>query len=265
MMNPPNTDILELKEKMGELINVMQEFALGQKAIAEKVGRIEEWLKKGETQGNASSSGSKKSFGNDQRKNEGESSAVYAQMGHGRDRYYHHTAAVTIPAGNQSVQQQCQPPQQRAQRAGYQVRGKGIDCQFDRPPVTYAFLFKKLMDLGLVQPRTMAPVRPDQRPPNYDENAKCEFHSGTQGHNIEGCRAFKNVVQDLVDSKAINFAPSPNVNANPMPVHGQATVSAIAEDSGHVCAVGEETDSDCELDQWIKPCVPGMEIQNWKA
>ena len=183
---------------------------------------------------------------------------MYAQRGHGRDRYYQHTAAVTTPAGNQSVRQQRQPPQQRA---GYQVRGKGVDRHFDKPPVTYAVLFKKLMDLGLVQPRAMVPMRSDQRPPNYDENAQCEFHSGTPGHNIEGCRAFKNVVQDLVDSKAINFAPSPNVNANPMPAHGQAMVSAITEDSDHACAVGEETDSDREFDGWIKSCVPG----SWKA
>ncbi|KAI5435573.1 hypothetical protein KIW84_022115 [Lathyrus oleraceus] len=67
-----------------------------------------------------------------------------------------------------------------------------IDRQFDRPPVTYAFLLKKLKDLGLVQLRTLAP--------------------------------------DLVDSKAINFAPSPNVNANPMSVHGQMGVNAILED-----------------------------------
>ena len=110
-MDPPNADILELKEKMGELINVMQEFALGQRVIAEKVEKIEDWLRKGEIQGNVSSYGPKKSFGNDQRKNEGESSVVHAQRGHGRGRYYQHTAAVTIPAGNQSVRQQRQPPQ----------------------------------------------------------------------------------------------------------------------------------------------------------
>ena len=110
MVNPPNADLLELKEKMGELIHVMQEFALGQKTIAEKVGRIEDWLKMGNMQGNASSSGPKKSFGNDQRKNEGESSAVHAQRGHGRGRYYQHTAAVTIPAGNQLIRHQPQIP-----------------------------------------------------------------------------------------------------------------------------------------------------------
>ncbi|KAI5389166.1 hypothetical protein KIW84_074716 [Lathyrus oleraceus] len=171
----------------------------------------------GKIQGDAPSSGVKKPFRNGQRKNEGESSVVYAQRGHGRGHYYQHTVAVMIPAGNQSVRRQQQPPQQRAQRAGCQLR-------------------------------TLAPLRPDQRPANYDENAKCEFHSGASGHNIEGCRAFKHAVQDLVDSKAINFTLSLNVNANPMPAHGQMMVGVISEDAGHVRAVGEETDSDCELD-----------------
>jgi hypothetical protein len=266
-MDPPNADILELKEKMGELINVMQEFALGQKVIAEKVGRIEDWLKMGNMQGNASSSGLKKSFGNDQHKDEGESSAVYAQRGHGRGRYYQHTAAVTIPADNPPAQQQQQrqPFQQRSQRVGYPVRRRMSDRHFDRPPVTYSFLLKKLKDMGLVQLRTLAPMGPDQRPASFDENVKCEFHSGAPGHSVEDCKAFKHVVQDLVDSKAINFAPSPNVNANPMPTHGQAMVSAIAEDSDHACGMGEETDGNCKFDGWIKPCAPGMGIQNWKA
>ena len=196
--------------------------------------RIESWLKLGKIQGaSSSSSGSKKPFGNNggQRKKEGDTSAVYAQRGPSRDRYFQHNAAVTIPAESHSAQpqqqqqqpqqQRQQPFQQRQQRVGYQIRGRAQDRQFDRPPVSYAFLFKKLQDLGLVQTRTLAPLRPDQRPASYDENAKCEFHSGAPGHNIENCKAFKHTVQDLVDSKAINFAPSPNVNANPMPAHGQ--------------------------------------------
>jgi hypothetical protein len=225
--------------------------------------RIESWLKMGKIQGNASSSGSKKPFGNGQRKNEGNTSAVYAQRGPSRDRYFQHTAAVTIPADNQPAQQQQQrqPFQQRSQRAGYPVRRRMSDRHFDRPPVTYSFLLKKLKDMGLVQLRTLAPMGPDQRPANFDENVKCEFHSGAPGHSVEDCKAFKHVVQDLVDSKAINFAPSPNVNANPMPAHGQAMVSAITEDSDHTCVMGKETDSDCKFDGWIKPCVPG----SWKA
>ena len=105
------------------------------------------------------------------------------------------------------------------------------DRQFDRPPVTYSFLLKKLKDLGLVQMRTLAPLRPDQRPANFDENVKCEFHSGAPGHSVENCKAFKHVVQDLVDSKVINFAPSPNVNANPMLAHGQRGVNAVSEEN----------------------------------
>ncbi|KAI5382711.1 hypothetical protein KIW84_070219 [Lathyrus oleraceus] len=198
--------------------------------------RIESWLKLGKIQSAASSSGSKKPFGNNgQRKKEGDTSAVYAQRGPSRDRYFQHTAAVTIPAEQQPQQQQRQqqrqPFQQRPQRAGYQMKGRAMDRQFDRPPVTYAFLFKKLQDLGLVQTRTLAPLRPDQRPASYDENAKCEFHSGAPGHNIKNCKDFKHTVQDLVDSKAINFAPSPNVNANPMPAHGQRGVNAISEEN----------------------------------
>ena len=104
------------------------------------------------------------------------------------------------------------------------------DRQFDRPPVTYSILLKKLKDLGLVQLRTLAPLRPDQRLANFDENAKCEFHLGAPGHTVEDCKAFKHVVQDLVDSKAINFALFPNVNANPMPAHGQRGVNAVSEE-----------------------------------
>ncbi|KAI5412634.1 hypothetical protein KIW84_057330 [Lathyrus oleraceus] len=128
------------------------------------------------------------------------------------------------------------------------------DRHFDRPPVTYSVLLKKLKDMGLVQLRTLAPMGPDQRPANFDENVKCEFHSGAPGHSVEDCKAFKHVVQDLVDSKVINFAPSPNVNANPMPAHGQAMVNAIAEDSDHAYTVGKETDGNCKFDGWIKPC-----------
>ncbi|KAI5387622.1 hypothetical protein KIW84_073640 [Lathyrus oleraceus] len=263
LMDPSNADILELKEKMGELISVMQEFALEQKVLAEKVRRIEDWLKMGNMQGNASSSGPKKSFGNDQHKDEGESSVVYAPRGHGRGRYYQHTAAVTIPADNQPAQQQQQrqPFQRRSPRVGYPVRRRMSDRHFDRPPVTYSFLLKKLKDMGLVQLRTLAPMGLDQRPANFDENVKCEFHSGAPGHSVEDCKAFKHVVQDLVDSKALNFTLSLNADANPMPAHGQAMVGAIAENSDRACAVGGETDSDCKFSGWIKPCVPG----GWKA
>ncbi|KAI5390422.1 hypothetical protein KIW84_075658 [Lathyrus oleraceus] len=268
LMDPPNADILELKEMVRDLFRVVQGLALGQKAMAERLERIEGWMIKEKIQGKAPSSEVtnpsgfvvKKSLDSSQPKRKVESGDAQTKRECGKDRYHPYAATVTIPVGDSSAQWQ-QSPQQRTQRSVGQLRRRTTDRHFNKPPVTYASLFKKLTDLGLVQPRAMVPMRTDQRPPNYDENAQCEFHSGTPGHNIEGCRAFKNVVQDLVDSKAINFAPSPNVNANPMPAHGQAMVNAVAEDSDHACVMGEENDSNCRFDGWIKPCVPG----SWKA
>ena len=41
LMELPSADILELKDKMTELINIMQGFAVGQKALADKVEKLE--------------------------------------------------------------------------------------------------------------------------------------------------------------------------------------------------------------------------------
>jgi hypothetical protein len=95
------------------------------------------------------------------------------------------------------------------------VKKKNEDRQFEEPPVTYALLFQRLMDLALVRPRILIPVEQQRRPANYDESAKCEFHSGAPGHSIEGCRAFKHIVQDLVDSKAISLAQIMNEDVDP--------------------------------------------------
>ena len=41
--------------------------------------------------------------------------------------------------------------------------------------------------------------------------------------------------------------------------------SAGMLDPDYICMVGDEVDSDCEIDRWIKSCTPGMGVQNWKA
>ena len=86
MMNPPNADVLDLKEEMGELFNIMQGLTVGQKAIAERLERIENWLRMGKTQGEALSSGVKKPSGGIQHKKEVESSDGHAKRG--KDRYH---------------------------------------------------------------------------------------------------------------------------------------------------------------------------------
>lgn len=71
-------------------------------------------------------------------------------------------------------------------------------------------------------------------PPNYDVNARCEFHSGEPGHGTENCKALKNKVQDLIDAKAIDFTPTggPNVIKNPMPTHNNRATNAVGIESG---------------------------------
>ncbi|KAI5420767.1 hypothetical protein KIW84_044557 [Lathyrus oleraceus] len=199
-MDPPNTDILELKEMMRELFSVVQGLALGQKAIAERLEKIEKWLIAEKVQGKAPSSVVKKPSDNGQPEKEVESSGVQAKKERDKDCYHPYAATVTTPVGNPPVQPQQQPPQQKAPKAKSQVK-KGTDRRFDKPPVTYTLLFKRLRGLGLVRPRILVPVEQHQRPANYNENARCEFHSGAPGHNIEGCRAFKHVIQDMMDSK----------------------------------------------------------------
>ena len=70
---------------------------------------------------------------------------------------------------------------------------------------------------------------PDKLPANYNANARCEFHSGGVGHDVENCMALKYKVQDLIDSKAIQFTPDngPNVLQNPMPPHSGPSVNVV--------------------------------------
>ena len=95
--------------------------------------------------------------------------------------------------------------------------------------MSYAQLLPQLLANQLVQLRELGPP-PNPLPRGYDINAHCEFHSGAPGHTIENCRAFKCKVQDLIDTKAINFNPvGPNIQNNPMPPHQGGTVRAIEE------------------------------------
>lgn len=93
--------------------------------------------------------------------------------------------------------------------------------------MTYAQLFNHLRHINLIELRNW--TVPDPLPASHDPNARCVFHSGGVGHDIENCWAFKHKVQDLIDNETIEFKPSngPNVVQNPMPPHGGAVVSAI--------------------------------------
>ncbi|KAI5429484.1 hypothetical protein KIW84_034174 [Lathyrus oleraceus] len=203
--------------------------------------RVENYLKTYKIQsGGGSSSGVKKSFIQGQKRREGDANAIssYQNRDNRRNNFqnYHqqpYVAAVTIPAAAPLQQQQSQrqpaqyqQQQQPGNRPAYQQRQRMMDRRFDTLPMSYAQLLSSLQQLQLVQLRTLAPPV-GRLPVGYDANARCSFHSGAPGHNIENCKAFKHVVQDLIDSKAIDLAPAPNVVNNPMPQHGGANVNLV--------------------------------------
>ena len=188
--------------------------------------RTESLIKTGKIQ-DAGSSSSKKPFAGAPRRREGETNAVQHRRDQNRIEY-RQAAAVTIPAPQPRQQQQQrvqQPQQQQQQQRPYQPRQRMPDRRFDSLPMSYAELLPELLRLGMVELRTMAP--PTVLPPGYDANVRCDFHSGAPGHHTEKCRALQHKVQDLIDAKAINFAPVPNVVNNPMPQHGGHRVNNI--------------------------------------
>src|ERR1044072_1570139 len=65
-------------------------------------------------------------------------------------------------------------------------------------------------------------------PRDFDENARCDFHSGAPCDDTENCMALKHKVQDLLDEGIILFTPtglSVQINITPS---ADVTISAAA-------------------------------------
>ncbi|KAH1221786.1 hypothetical protein GmHk_12G035123 [Glycine max] len=101
---------------------------------------------------------------------------------------------------------------------------------FSPIPMAYSELWPSLLENHLV---VAIPGRVFQPPyPKwYDPGAKCAYHSGAPGHNIDSCRPFKYKVQHLISAGWLSFQEEgPNVKTNPLASHGKASVNAIQED-----------------------------------
>ncbi|KAK2395731.1 hypothetical protein QL285_057437 [Trifolium repens] len=127
---------------------------------------------------------------------------------------------------NQQPQQnRYQPRNQSGPRGNFERKM----VRFDPVPIPYGQILPYLLRKGMVEPKPLAPLTPPY-PPSYDANAKCEYHAGAPGHNIESCKAFKYKVQELLDRKLISFKEeSPNVKTNPLPGHASSSVNAVEE------------------------------------
>ncbi|MCI21158.1 gag-pol polyprotein, partial [Trifolium medium] len=68
----------------------------------------------------------------------------------------------------------------------------------------YGQILPYLVQKGMVELKPLPPTK-QPYPPGFDRNARCDYHAGSPGHNIEDCRAFKYKVQELIDCQLISF------------------------------------------------------------
>ena len=71
-------------------------------------------------------------------------------------------------------------------------------------------------------------IAPNNTSPWYKADQLCAYHQGSPGHNIENCFALKADVQRLIKSGILSFKDvNPNVQANPLPQNGAASVNMV--------------------------------------
>lgn len=102
------------------------------------------------------------------------------------------------------------------------------------------------------------PPPPERLPAGYNPQACYEIHSSGIGHDMENCWTFEYKVQELLDSKAIQFNPEngPNVIQNLMPAHVKPIVYVVDE--------GESLNLIMDVNMLSTPmaCVMSYLIQN---
>ncbi|KAI5431077.1 hypothetical protein KIW84_035295 [Lathyrus oleraceus] len=95
------------------------------------------------------------------------------------------------------------------------------------PNIASVELYPSLVVKNLMQPRN-APQIPEPLPWWFKPDLHCAFHQGAPCHDIENFYPLKYYVQDLVKSGMVSFKDRvPNVKANLLPAHGNASVNMV--------------------------------------
>ncbi|XP_049360477.1 uncharacterized protein LOC125825188 [Solanum verrucosum] len=90
-------------------------------------------------------------------------------------------------------------------------------------------LFERLRAAVLIQPVDSRTINPTTK--FFGADQRCAYHFGGAGHDTEERINLKHKNQDLIDNRFITLqAPAPNVNLNPLPNHGGATINMIERD-----------------------------------
>ncbi|XP_019259297.1 PREDICTED: uncharacterized protein LOC109237444 [Nicotiana attenuata] len=75
---------------------------------------------------------------------------------------------------------------------------------------------------------------PNPPPKNLDYSLRCEYCSGTPGHDTEKCWHLKNAIQELIDTNWIEVQTpeTPNIKQNPLPTHEETNMIEIVHKGG---------------------------------
>jgi len=95
-----------------------------------------------------------------------------------------------------------QPRQQAPQQFSPQKHAPRT--KFDPIPIKYSELLPTLLERNWVQIKAPPPI-PKKLPARFRADLSCVFHQGAPGHDVEGCYALKNAVQDLVEANILSF------------------------------------------------------------
>nr|XP_016470370.1 PREDICTED: uncharacterized protein LOC107792650 [Nicotiana tabacum] len=131
----------------------------------------------------------------------------------------HQQWRAPIPQGSRQLRPNFQAPYNPRPRQEY-VREQEPKKEFTPIGESYTSLFRKLMQLKLIEPIMPRYVNPNSK--GFDSNARCEYHSNTQGHSTENCWTLKKAIENLIEAKAIvvtNNEDTPNITNNPLPTH----------------------------------------------
>ncbi|GAU51349.1 hypothetical protein TSUD_412970 [Trifolium subterraneum] len=170
--------------------------------------RLEEGVRQGRLVKENVPTNNVKKFGNNfQRKKEQEVSMV----AHGRPQqrytgYQHVTTVSQSPGYRPQFQQRPQQQYQQPYQQQYQQQ---------------------------ILPQYAQQNRAQRSPPQFDPipmkaDLSCAFHQGAPGHDIEHCFALKSEVQRLIRANVLSFKDvNLNVQANPLPNHGAASVNMV--------------------------------------
>lgn len=101
----------------------------------------------------------------------------------------------------------------------YRTQAPSAPRQFQPLPMSYTEIFQQLMAKAQITPLSAHP-NPNTSKRSYNPNASCAYHSGQRGHAIESCFQFKTKVEELINSKLVEFTDErPNITTNPLPNH----------------------------------------------